>query len=179
MECDEALEWMAQVLDGGLELTEAGAMRDHLSRCEGCHAEWERLQRLERLLRGTPAACAPTGFAGRVMARLDRRRRLRRTVLGGLSLAAGAAVALFLMLAPAFWTLPSLGGELLALSRAADVFVPLADAAITLLDSLRISAGALALPALPLTLCGLTLALVANLVWLSLVRRLRPAVTLA
>jgi len=112
------------------------------------------------------------------MARLDRRRRLRRTVLGGLALVAGAAALALLTLVPALLTLPDLTSELLALSHAGDVLAArLVGVAGTLLGSLWLSAEAMALPAVSLALCGLMLALVANLVWLGLVRRLRPVAT--
>jgi anti-sigma factor RsiW len=176
MGCEGVPEWMAQALDGDLGPKERESLENHLARCERCRVEWERLQAVERLLQGTVMARPSAGFAGRVMAHLDRRRRLGRAFLGGLALAAGTAVVVSLTLAPALWTLPGLTNELLALSCAGDVLIGrLADAAGTMLNSLRLSAEALALPVVSLLLCGLILALVANLMWLSLIRRLRPA----
>jgi anti-sigma factor RsiW len=175
MRCEQALKGMAEALDGELSPDRQAALEDHLARCADCRAEWDRWQAVERLLREAPITPPPAGFAGRVLARLDWRRRVRRAALGGLALAAGTAIVAFLAVAPAIWTLPDLAGGLLALSRTGPVLLThLADAAGVLLNSLWLTVGALALPAAPMALCGLTVALVGGLVWLGLIRWLQP-----
>lgn len=176
MGCDRVLEWMMQELDGDLGSAQRVELETHLAGCASCQAEWGRLQELERLLRGAPAVHPVVGFVGRVLARVDRRRRLRRAALGGLALAGGAAVVTFLSIAPAVWTLPGVSGDLLTLWRGESLAVTrLVGAMATLLDSLRLTTGALALPAAPLLLCCVVLALMMGLLWLRLIQRLQPA----
>lgn len=178
MGCEQALEWMMETLDRDLDPAGRAVMEDHLAHCADCRAEWDRLQALEWLLRDAPTVRPPTGFAGRVLARLDRRQRLKRVFLGGMALSAGAAIIAFLMLAPAVWTLSGLTDGLLALSDVGRAMIGrLADATATVLSSLWLTAGALAFPALSLAFCGLAMALVANLLWLGFVRRLQPVRT--
>jgi hypothetical protein len=53
----------------------------------------------------------------------------------------------------------------------------LADAAGVLLKSVALTIEALARPLVPVAVCGLILAFSANLLWLSLIRRLQPLST--
>lgn len=176
MGCDRVREWMMQELDGDLGSAQRVELEAHLAGCASCQAEWGRLQELERLLKGAPAVRPSAGFVGRVLARVDRRRQFRQVALGGLALAAGAAAVTFLSIAPAVWTLPSMSGDLLTLWRGESLAVTrLMGAVATLLDSLRLTTGALVLPAAPLLLCGVVLALTMALLWLRLIQRLQPA----
>ena len=176
MKCEQALKGMTDALDGELSPGDQAALEDHLARCTDCRAEWDRLQAVEQLLREAPITPPSAGFTGRVLARLDRRRRIWQAALGGLALTAGMAAITFLRVAPAVWTLPDLAGGLSALSRTGSaLFTHLTDAAGTLLNSLCLTARALALPVAPMVLCGLTAALVGSLVWLGLIRWLQPA----
>lgn len=173
MSCDVLCEQMMQALDGELE---AAALDEHLAGCADCRAEWARLQALERLLTAVPLAAPPPGFVGRTLARVDRRRRFRRSLLGSLALAAGAAVVAFLLFSPALSTLLGYAGGLPMLARMAALSLArLADAAGTFAGSLYLTLGALALPAASLALCSFCLILVAGLLWLHLIRRLQPA----
>jgi len=174
MKCEQARAWMAQALDGDLTAEDRARLNDHLDRCTACLTEWERLQAVERLLGGAPMVRPPVGFVGRTMARLDRRRRLQRMLLGGAALAFGAAAAASLTLIPTLWSLSDLGDSLIAFASVGDALVArLVGAVGTMLNSLWLTLGALALPAASLALCGFTMAVLANLLWLTLVRRLR------
>jgi len=165
---------MMQELDGDLGSAQRVELETHLAGCASCQAEWDRLQELERLLKGAPAVRPSVGFVGRVLARVDRRRQFRQVVLGGLALAAGAAAVTFLSIAPAVWTLPSISGDLLTLWRGEGLaIIRLVGAAATLLRSLRLTTGALVLPAAPLLLCGVVVALTMALLWLRLIQRLQ------
>jgi len=176
MVCERVFECMMQALDGELEPAQRVEMEAHLVKCAACRAEWRRLQALEGLLRETPVARVPVGFSGRLMARVDRRSQFRRLALGGLSFAAGLATLFLLTLAPALRGLPGLAWSLPALAQAGSVMVAgLVDALNTVLDSLWLSAGALVLPVAPVALCGMSMAFVAGLLWMRLLRRLRPA----
>lgn len=181
MGCDRAREWMMQELDGDLGSAQRVELETHLAGCVSCQAEWGRLQELERLLKGAPTVGPSVGFMGRVLARVDRRRRFRQLALGGLALATGAAAATFLSIAPAVWTLPCISGDLLTLWRGEGlVIIRLAGAVETLLHSLRLTTGALVLPAAPLLLCCVVLALTMGLLWLRLIQRLQAvSVTVA
>jgi len=167
---------MMQALDGDLGSAQRVGLETHLAGCVSCQAEWDRLQELERLLKRAPTVGPSVGFMGRVLARVDRRRRLRRLALGGLALAGGAAAATFLSIAPAVWTLPGISGDLLTLWRGESLAVTrLVGAVATLLESLRLTTSALVLPAAPLFLCCVVSALMMGLLWLRLVQRLQPA----
>ena len=174
--CERMSEWMMLALDGELGPTERVALEDHLARCPTCWLEWQRLQALEQVLRAAPLVPAPLGFTGRTLARLDRRRRVGRLALGGLALTAGMTAVVAMSVAPTLRDLPVMAGSLLTLSRAGAVLaVSLLDVARSVLDSLWLSLGALVLPTASLALCGLCMAMLAGLLWLTLVRRLRPA----
>ena len=176
MGCEHELELMMLALDGELHPSGQAALDEHLACCADCRAEWDRLQALERLLQKATTVRPPAGFAGRLLSRLDKRRRASRLLLGGLALTAGLAVAAALTLLPSLWVLPGLGGSQVALSHAGILLVVrLADTVDAMLKALWLTGQALALPAAPLTLCGLLMTLVTGLLWVVLVRRLQPA----
>ena len=176
MNCERAMEWMMAALDGELEPGRRASLEDHLAHCAACRAEWEHLQAVERVLREAPMVRPSAGFAGRVLARLDRRRRVRRALLGGAALVAGAAALFLLSLAPTAWFLSKPAG-VLAVARTEGLLLGrLADAACTLLDSLLLTAGVLAPVAASLGLCGLVSAAFVGLAWLGLLWRLQPVV---
>ena len=171
---DKTLARMMQVLDGELSSQERDGLEGQIARCEECSAEWGKLQVLDQMLRQEPMVSPPRGFTGRVVARIDRRQYRRRILFGGVALSFGAvATALILVFFPLF-SLPSVSGGLGPLYEAGRVSaVGFGELATTLLASLWTTADALVLMALPLALCGFSLALVANLVWLVLIKKLR------
>ena len=176
MRSEHGLELMMEALDGELPPDGRAELEAHLEQCADCREEWVQLQALEQLLRASPAAHPPVGFAGRIMARVDRRRRYRRALLGGLGLAAGALVAASLVFLPLLWSLPGAPVDLPPLVRTWGMLTArLVDVAGTVLNSLWLTASALALPVAAVSLCALATALVASPLWLALVRRLRPA----
>jgi anti-sigma factor RsiW len=175
MTIEHVLEWMMQSLDGELDPVHQTEMEDHLAQCDSCQAEWARLQALEKLLREAPTLQPSVGFTGRVMSGLDRRRRVRRVAVGGFALAmAGMAVAI-LTLIPTFVAMPSMAERLVSFSETTGLLMTgLANGIGTILSSLWLTFQVLARPALPTALCGLLLAVAANLLWLGLMRRLTP-----
>ncbi len=173
MKCEEARTKMMAVLDG--EPVDQAALDAHLARCADCREAWERLAAAERLLRGIPRLQAPAGFVGRTLARIDRKRRIRRAMLGGLALAAVAASGLALGVGTVVWDLSDLVKTLSPLLRAGLALAPrLADLAHTLIRSLYLTADALAAWFLLLAGCGLIATIGANWVWWLVVRRLQP-----
>jgi len=174
MNCEQAWEWMMARMDG--EAAEQTALEAHLPHCAACRETWERLQVVDRLLRGAPMTTPPLGFAGRTLARLDRRRRARRTLTEGLLLAAAAVVAAALTVAPTAWALPNLVETVRPLLwTGVPVITRLMEAAWTLLRSICLTADALTPRLLPLALAGLLAAALANLLWLRIVWRIQPA----
>ncbi len=174
MGCEEARSAMMDRLDG--EPVDEAALEVHLSRCAACRQEWERMAAVERLLRDAPMVPAPAGFVGRTLARIDRKRRIRRAVFGGLALAAAVVGGTFLALGPAVWGLSGLFDILGPLVRAGPVLLfRLADAAGAVLRSLCVTVDALTAWLLLLAVCGLATAVGANWIWWRIVRRLQPA----
>ncbi|MFN3762177.1 MAG: anti-sigma factor family protein [Anaerolineae bacterium] len=175
MECEAALERMMKALDGELPDEEWQALEAHLVACDRCRVRWERLQAAEDVLRHAPILSPPPGFVGRVMAQVDRRRARRRAVFGGLALAAGTVLVLFIGFLPILWRLPGWAGFLVALSHSGGVLLEhLLGAARLLLHSLGLLAGALVVQTLPLALCILTTALLLGGLWWGLLRRWQP-----
>jgi predicted anti-sigma-YlaC factor YlaD len=175
MKTEHVLEWMMQSLDGELDPVHQTEMEGHLAQCGSCQAEWMRLQALEQLLRGAPTLQPSAGFTGRVMAGLDRRRRAQRVSLGGFALALAAVAVAILTLGPTFAAMPSMAERLVSFSETTGLLVTgLANTVGTILNSLWLTFQALARPTLPTALGGLLLAVAANLMWLGLMRRLRP-----
>lgn len=172
------VERMMQALDGALDPAAQSSLEEHLIHCADCQMEWEQLQAVEQLFGSAPMARPQTGFTERVLAHLDPRRRIRRTVLGGLALAGGWVAALVLALIPAPWAASYLAASFPPFSNALNLLtMRLADAAGVLLKSVALTIEALARPLVPVAVCGLILAFSANLLWLSLIRRLQPLST--
>ncbi|MBN1955356.1 MAG: hypothetical protein JW900_09935 [Anaerolineae bacterium] len=135
----------------------------------------QELEELEELLRAVPMVHPPLGFAGRVMARIDRRRQRRRATLGGLMLATGAALSIVLLLLPEIWALPGWVGSWLAFWPTGEIVLArVADAAVTVLNSFFLTAGVLIVPLGSLALCSLFMALVSSVLWVGLVQRWQP-----
>lgn len=175
MKTEHVVEWMMQALDAELDPGHQAEMEAHLAQCGSCQAEWARLQALEQLLGGAPTLQPSAGFAGRVMAGLDRRRRAQRIALGGFALTLGAVAAAILTLGPTFLAMPSMTERLLSFSETTGLLVTgLANTVGTILNSLWLTFQALARPTLPMALGGLLLVVAANLMWLGLMRQLRP-----
>ncbi len=176
MECSETLERMMLALDGELPPEEWRRLESHLEACAPCRAQWERLQAVEQVLQDAPLLAPPPGFVGRVMARVDRRRARQRSVLGGLALALGSAVVIFLSLLPLLWTVPGAANFLAFLVHSGDILLGrLAGATRLFLESLQLLLGALFSVMLPLALCNLMLALALGLLWLGLFQHVQPA----
>jgi anti-sigma factor RsiW len=170
---EKMLARMMQVLDGELSAEERSDLEGQIARCEDCSAEWSNLQTLDQMLRQEPMVHPPRGFTGRVVARIDQRQYRRRFLFGGAILSLGAVAAALLLVCLPLLSLPSVSGGLVPLFEAGRVSaVGFGEVAVTLLASLWVTADALILKALPLALCGFFLALVANLVWLVLIRKL-------
>ncbi len=175
MKCEEALEWMMRILDGELPNGERQAIEAHIEVCDRCRLRWEQLQAAEEVLRRAPVLSPPPGFVGRVMARVDRRRARQRAVFGGLAMAAGTALVLFLGFLPVLRVLPGWAGFLMAFSHVGGILLDhLFGAARTLVNSLGLLAGALFIRVFPLAFCSLITALLLSGLWWSLLRRWQP-----
>lgn len=111
MRCEQAMKLMSARLDGELGEKEIARLEAHMATCSACRAEWYRLRAMDRLLCSAAMLSAPSGFPLRVMARIRRRDRTRRVVIGGVLLLLGTIALSLLVVAPA----------LLGLLRVADI----------------------------------------------------------
>ena len=74
MDCQDARESMINRLYGELPGELEGEVEAHLTGCEACRGEWDRLQAVAAALDGWTAPPPPAGLTERVLARLARRR---------------------------------------------------------------------------------------------------------
>ncbi|MBU4214104.1 MAG: mycothiol system anti-sigma-R factor [Actinobacteria bacterium] len=65
-ECDDALEHLWEYLDAELAAAQAERIREHLSTCEGCHAEHDVEAMIKRVLRRCCAQEAPDTLVVRI-----------------------------------------------------------------------------------------------------------------
>lgn len=174
MNCEEALDRMMEVLDRKATWDVHPLLVEHLKACPNCYSCWERLQRVEQVLRTAPQVSPMPGLSGRVLARLERHRR-RQRALGGLAFAMGLGTLLLLTALPILGILPGLPGALRVALRAGEI---LGDRLIggfgSFLNSLCLSATAFFTLISPLLLCGMALGLCLVAIWLSLVCRFHP-----
>jgi anti-sigma factor RsiW len=95
---------MSLALDGLLEEGDRGRLKQHLTGCQACRAEWESMRQVAALFKEEPMVGPPLGFAIRVERRLDEQTKKRRQLFGGLALLgsslslAGVTVAVVLLL---------------------------------------------------------------------------------
>jgi len=176
MRCEQASEMMSARLDGRLDSTEVAVLEDHLAGCSACQAEWYGLQALDGLLTSTPMVRAPARLRAQVMARLSRRERARRAIIGGTALTLGTVALALLALAPVLLGLLDVTGIAPALvSGGPETIVQL----LTILGvagrALLVLAEKFAAPLAFLGLFSLTMALALNSLWVGAVHRLRAA----
>jgi predicted anti-sigma-YlaC factor YlaD len=135
MECDAYQERMSLWIDSQLTEDEIQQIEVHTAACASCRASLDALRRLDRLLGAAPMMQPVPGFAGRFQARLDTRRRRRRTWAGLLVLTLATlvlllgAMALLATSGLALWgnlAITGLTGLLLDLGKAMVVFLNLA-----------------------------------------------------
>ena len=106
--CPQFSEQMSLALDHQLGAAKERELYEHLRACAACQAQWDALQRVERLFTTAPLISPPTGFTARVSARLIRHESRQHIVFGALSLVAGALMLVPLALASAGKIVPPL-----------------------------------------------------------------------
>ena len=117
MQCEKIGEMMSARLDEQLTEIEAESLDGHLASCAGCRGEWDVLSSVDRLLSAAPAVAVPLDLHVRVLARLERRRRVRQVLFGGTALTVGALVLAVLTFSPVVgWLIGA--GSLLSMWRA-------------------------------------------------------------
>jgi anti-sigma factor RsiW len=167
---------MSLRLDGRLGDAEAARLDAHLAECETCQAEWCSLQALDGLLSSAATLQAPVRMRVQVMARLERRDQARRAIIGGTMLALGAVTLTLLLLAPALSSLLEAVGIAPALIRGGPTtLLHLLGAGETLGRTYVDLIGTLAIPLAVLGVCGVTMALILNGLWIGALRRLRAS----
>ncbi len=167
MNCEEALTWIMQVLDGETGPDGETSLSEHLQACPTCRSRWEYLRKVNRMLRAAPAVSPPPGLTARVLTRIEQH-RCRRNVLGGLALALGTATVFMLSLLPLLAALPGMPVAFRACVRAGEVLAGrLVSGFGSLLHSLWLSAEAFLSLVLHLLVCGMATTILLVLVWLS------------
>jgi len=176
MRCEQAGKMMSARLDGRLDSTEVTLLEDHLVECGACQAEWHRLQALDGLLASAPMVRAPVRLRVQVMARLSRREKARRAIIGGTALTLGTVALALLALAPLLLGLLDVTGIAPALiSGGPETIAQLLAVMGTVGRALLVLAEKFAAPLAFLGLFSLTLALALNRLWIGAVRYLRAA----
>lgn len=174
MQCNQASDMMSLRLDGRLGDAEGAALEAHLAACDDCQAAWRRLQALECLLRSAPAVAPPLRLRVHTLARLERREKARRTLVGSTVLALGTVAVTLIVLAPMLAGLletlgiaPALAaGGPATLAQLASSWSAMGRALLLLIEEF-------AAPLALVALCGLATAAVLNILWIGALRRLR------
>jgi predicted anti-sigma-YlaC factor YlaD len=174
MECGKASEAMSARLDGRIDPAGSRKLDEHLASCRACREQWRRMLAVDAVLSTASMVAAPVGLSAEVLGRLDRARRLRRGLVGGLGMAAASAAVAVVFILP-------LGLQLLNLLGIAPALIAgLPETAAHVLPSIESTGRAAVLVArgvlLPLAvvaLCSVAAILVGNVVWLGALKRLR------
>jgi len=175
MRCEQIGEMMSARLDERLTTTEDEALGGHLASCSSCRGEWEALSSVDRFLSAAPVVAAPMDLHVSVLARLERRRRVRQALIGGSALSLGALLLALLTFSPLLvWLVGA--GSLLPMWQAggraalAQMVSLLGTAARTSAVLLR----AFALPIVGVAACVVVLAGILNGLWIGALYRLQP-----
>lgn len=173
MHCTRASEMMSLRLDGRLSSVEMALLDEHLAGCTACQTEWEGLYRLHCMLDSAPMIQAPVHLRVNVLSRLEQRDRARRVIIGGTALALGTATLALLMLAPALLGLLNTTSIAPAmLSGGPETAAHVLSACETLGRTLIVLCRNAVIPLALLGLCGLTMVLILNGLWIALVHRM-------
>ena len=81
---------MSLALDGLLAGSDRQVLEGHLAACPECRAEWEAMQQVSVLFKGTEMAGPRLGFATRVERRLADKAKKRRRLFGGAAVLTGS-----------------------------------------------------------------------------------------
>jgi predicted anti-sigma-YlaC factor YlaD len=180
MQCREASELVSLRMDVALSPDEEQLLDVHLGGCRHCDEEARAMARLDLLLAAAPMVSPAPLFAGRVMARIQRRRRWLAIVRGSMVLALGLVIVAALCIVPLAHPSSPVGGllrEPSLVSALVGLLVRITNTAGTLLGAVRLVGGAFVGTSGHLLLAGLmALAAATALVWLRLVGRASAAV---
>ncbi|QGQ99210.1 anti-sigma factor [Paenibacillus psychroresistens] len=72
MNCNEALPWMHEYLDGDLTGTPLTELKKHLLSCQACSLRYRKMQNTEAMVRSLPHLAAPADLTDRIMASLPK-----------------------------------------------------------------------------------------------------------
>jgi predicted anti-sigma-YlaC factor YlaD len=176
MHCKQASEMMSMRLDGCLGEKESALLDEHLAQCQACQIQWQKLKALDGLLSAAPMVQAPVRVRVQVMARLERRDKARRAIIGGTTLALGSVALAMLLMAPALIGLLEATDIAPALIRGGPTtLLHLLGAGETLGRTYIGLIGSLAIPLAVLGACGVASALALNGLWIGALRRLRAS----
>jgi anti-sigma factor RsiW len=101
MNCNEALPWMHEHLDGDLKGTPLIELKKHLLSCTECSLRYKKMQHTEAMVRSLPHLAAAPDLTDRIMASLPKQPKRRNSVLQWIKRHPAVSVAsmfLFVML---------------------------------------------------------------------------------
>ena len=101
MNCNEALPWMHEHLDGDLKGTPLIELKKHLLSCTECSLHYRKMQHTEAMVRSLPHLAAAPDLTDRIMASLPKQPKRRNSVLQWIKRHPAVSVAsmfLFVML---------------------------------------------------------------------------------
>ena len=101
MNCNEALPWMHEHLDGDLKGTPLIELKKHLLSCTECSLRYKKMQHTEAMVRSLPHLAAAPDLTDRIMASLPKQPKRRNSVLQWIKRHPAVSVAsmfLFIML---------------------------------------------------------------------------------
>jgi hypothetical protein len=75
MNCNEALPWMHEYLDGDLTGTPLTELKKHLLSCTECSQRYKKMQHTEAMVRSLPHLAAAPDLTDRIMASLPKQRK--------------------------------------------------------------------------------------------------------
>ena len=178
MRCKQANEMMSEWLDQRLDAPDIARLEAHLAECETCQQAWQAMQSVDSLLSDAAQTMVspPVRMRVQVMARLSRRDRARRALLGGTTLTIGGVALALVSLSPVLmYAFQLIGLAPAIITGGPETLRQLITHWSTSVQTLLIVGRNLALPLALAGLCTLVVAVVANGVWIGSLRRARAA----
>ncbi|RKY18339.1 MAG: hypothetical protein DRP63_02245 [Planctomycetota bacterium] len=97
MRCEEARALFGDYFEGGISEEQREALIAHLGSCAGCRAEFEKEKRVWALVGSGVDVEVGSGFVGRVVERVEKRRFLKRLAGWAVCVLLTAALSLLLV----------------------------------------------------------------------------------
>jgi predicted anti-sigma-YlaC factor YlaD len=165
---------MSERLDNALDEASIPLLAQHVSACESCRAEWEKLQALDRLFRAAPMLEPPVRLRVHVMARLERREKARQTIFGFTALSLGTVTLTLLLIAPLLLNLLNAIGLAPVLFQAGPLLIRQMLTFVSAMGRAYLTiAESLAVPLVIILFLGFVVAAMLNGLWIGALRRIQ------